>query len=153
MSEEKIKVEEFEDIESKVINAAQNNPSGYYDIAGVKVKFKRPKLFNKYRGRVWANERLKEIGIEDLDNDEQGLVFYYRFIGALCMNVVDIVKEDGTHITLTPDDEYTFILEKYLEEEINAKGQTEEAFVDKLSDAFSKWDTESTPTAEELKKS
>jgi hypothetical protein len=151
MADEKLTPEEFENLEAGLISAARNEPSDSFKVDDIRVTFRRPKLFEKYRGRVWANRKLKEIGIENLEEDEQGLVFYYRFIGALCMNVNSINK-DKKNYEFKADSGYEFLLEQYLEEEINSKGLNEEPFIDKLTEAYAKWEGQ-TPTEDDLKKS
>lgn len=148
----KLTEQEFENLEASLIANAKNDPSDTFKVGDLEVTFRRPRLFEKYRGRVWANRKLKGIGIENLEEEEQGLVFYYRFIGALCMNVSSITRKDGSKVKLESDDKYEFILEKYLEEDINGKGLNEEPFMDKLSEAYAAWENQ-TPTEADIKKS
>lgn len=154
--------------EEAVVSILTNDPSAPVQIPDypVKVTFQRPKLTDKFKGRNWANKKLKEIGV-DLDDPGDTTAFFFRYWGSLNSFVKSVLVEDENgdiksegktyrayefdpHI----DVDYSSVFEKYVIEEIYNKGGNEEAFVSNAIVAHAQWVTgEELPEEDDVKNS
>lgn len=156
MAAKKLTPDQQEDIESQVIPALQNIKSDNYEVEGYVFTFRRVKLIEKYKARVWSNKAITDIGLDSAfvypeDSENANITFFMRLLGNLNNNVHSIQYPDKTYQTLNTN-EYTFMLEEFLTTEIGRKGWDEEEFVGKVLDKYIAWSNQ-TPSEDDIKNS
>jgi hypothetical protein len=134
----------------KLVEILTNKPSDPIAIENSKVRvvFKAPAFTDKYKGRSWASKKLKEIGVED---DDQDLSYYFRYWGTLNVYVTTMyvenpsgdIKLDGKKYSLytydaSKDLDYKFLFEKYVLDEMYPRG-LDEQFVTSVILAHMNW--------------
>jgi hypothetical protein len=143
------KQDEKQDI--KLIELLTNKPSEPLAIENsqARVVFQAPAFADKYKGRSWSSKKLKEIGLEE--EDDQDLAYYFRYWGTLNSYVTKILVEDSngkiklsdktySYYEFKPDEDlnYKFLFEKYVLEEMYPRG-LDEAFVTSCIFAHMNW--------------
>lgn len=156
MAVKKITPDQQEDIEAKVMPALQNLKSENYTVDGYVFTFRRVKLIEKYKARVWSNKAITDIGLDSAvtypdQSENSNITFFMRILGNLNNNVHSIQYPDKTYQTLNPD-RYAFMFEEFLDTEIARKGWDEEEFVGKVIDKYVEW-TNQSPSEDDIKNS
>lgn len=151
MAEDKITQVDIEATEDFVMSVLTNEPSDYTLVDKFKtlVVFQRPSLTNKFKQRAWANRKLKEL---EIDDDDQQLAFFFRYWGTLNSYVIKVLTEDTkgvvkfggkkyTEYAYDPsqDADYKSLFEKFVMEQIYNKGLSEEAFVSEVIVLHADW--------------
>lgn len=158
MSDKKLTQEQVETTEDFVVSVLTNEPSEPMQVPNQKVivVFKRPSMMSKFKQRAWSGKKLKEIGIVKEDEDPQ-TEFFFRYWGTLNSFVDRILVEDSagkiklngkTYSEYLYDAanelDYKSLFEKFVMEEIYAKGLSEEAFVSSVIILHANWINENT---------
>lgn len=142
----------IEATEDSVIQILTNEPSEPLEIEGFNVRlvFQRPRLTEKYKGRIWANKKIKEIGLSETDDDMTA--FFFRYWGTLNAFTRQVLVEDEagkiklkgktySQYTYDPqtDMDYSSLFEKYVMEEVFNQGRNEEEFVSDVIVVHAEW--------------
>ena len=146
---------EIEAAEAKLIPILQNEPSDPVEVlGGVRLIFKRPTLPMKYRYQIWLGKRLKDVGLDETDTENE-FFYYWNYFGLLNAYVVALILPDVTRYEYDQkeDLEYKFLFENYVGEQLYHKGIEESSFIVDAIEKFNTWQAETSIAPEELKNS
>lgn len=152
-TKEKLTAEKAEATEAKLMPLLTNEPSDLIDIQGVKLRFQRPSMQDKYKFQAWTSRKLKDIEVDPQDEATQQISFYFTYFGILNGNVVELITPKGEKYEIDPKKDYKFLFEQYVGEEVYTRTNNEEAFVLEAVNKFIDWQNDTEVSEDDLKNS
>lgn len=148
------------DVEPRLIALLTNEESPPWEVEGYDcfLRFKRPSLSDKHKGKAWAFRKMREFGYDPAEENSGTLSIQYWGQLNSFVSHIEVVDEGGMKRTYPfdpkVDTEYGSVYEKFVVEEIyNARGLQEEGFVGESLVAMARWLDETAVEDDEIKNS
>lgn len=150
---------ESADTEMKMLALLVNEESEDIEVPGYdcSLRFKRPSMTQKHRGRAWAYRKMREFGYnEDEDNAGTSAIQYWGQLNSFVTSITLTGGGTKEPYTYDPkvDTDYGSVFEKFVVEEIyNRRGLQEDNFIAQVVVLLMKWIDETAVVEGELKNS
>lgn len=152
-------MESTNDTETKMLALLINEESEDIEVPGYgcSLRFKRPSMTQKHRGRSWAYRKMREYGYDaNEDNDGTSALQYWGQLNTFVTNITLLDGKKPVEYTFDPkvDTDYGSVFEKFVIEEIyNRRGLQEDNFIAQAVVLLIKWIDDTAVVEGELKNS